>query len=285
MILEQVKDDEDTLRACSLAAREFSTAALSLLGRHITVNNAFRIKQCAYMLTTNSAFQHVRSLDLGVTGKSSNPMNSLEEKFIILKTFAQRQTLTHLWLFNVAFPTIASNETMKIQDVVTALSSTVNDLGLCECSFPSYADMIYFIRAFPNYDSLHVCDCVADGTGSRCEGVFSEFPEHKLSLHDLELSSSPRGFIFDVSSLIENACLDISRLSTSRCSIGSAAQARSVAEATSFSPIQDFQLTSTKPEVFRGRWNTLISLSRAEILRSAFKSSSLRWEKNGAWSP
>ena len=228
------------------------------------------------MLTTNSAFQHVRSLDLGVTGKSSNPMNSFEEKLIILKTFAQRQTLTHLWLFNVAFTTIASNERMKIQDVVTALGSTVNDLGLYGCSFPSYTDMISFIRAFPHCDSLHVRDCVADGTDSQCEGVFSEFPEHKLSLNVLELGSSPGGLIFDVSSLIEDAGLDISRLSTLRCSIISAAQARSVAEATSSSPVQDFQLTSTLPEVFRGTWNTLISLSRAEILCSTFKNSSSR---------
>jgi hypothetical protein len=145
--------------------------------------------------------------------------------------------------------------------------------------------MISFIRAFPLCDSLHVRNCITDGTDSQCEGGFSGLPEHKLSLNGLELSSSPGVLVFDVSSLIEDACLDISRLSTLRCSIGPAAQARSVAEATSSSPIRDFQLTSTKPEVFRGRWIALISLFSAEILCSTFKSSSSRWERSGAWSP
>ena len=218
------------------------------------------------MLTTTSAFQHVRSLDLGVTGSGSNPLkNCLEEKLTILKTFAERQTLTRLWLTNVAFPTIASNERMNIQDVVASLGSTVDDLGLYGCSFPSYADMVSFIRAFPHCDSLHVRDCIVDCASSQCEGIFSELPKHKLSLNVLELGSSSGGLTIDASSLIEDACLDISRLSSLGCSIGSAAQARSVAEATSSSPIQDFQLASTTPEVFRGRWNILISLSRAEF--------------------
>jgi hypothetical protein len=266
---------------CSLATRELFTAALSLLGRqHITVNGALRIKECVHMLTaTTSAFQHVRSLDLGVAGSGSSALkNCLEEKLTILETFAQRQTLTHLWLTNVAFP-IASSERMNIQEAVASLGFTVDDLGLFGCSFPSYTDMVSFIRTFPNCSSLYIRNCVVDSTSSQSEVIFSKLPNHKLSLSVLELSSSSGDLIFDLSSLINDACLDISRLSPLRCSIASAAQARSIAEAISSSPIRDFQLTSTKSEVFRGGWNILISPSRADVLCSTLKSSSSRWER------
>ena len=103
---------------------------------------------------------------------------------------------------------IGSHQTIKIQDVVIALSSTVNDLGLYECLFPSYADMISFIRAFPHCDSLCIRNCVAGAKDSSGD-VFSGLPGHKLSLNTLELSfSSSDRLIIDVSSLIEDADLD-----------------------------------------------------------------------------
>ena len=253
IILELLKHDKDTLRACSLAAREFSRPALSCIGRHITVNHVPRIKQCIQLLTTHSAFQHVRSLDLGVTSKSSNPEDYLEEQLTILDIFARRQTLTCLWLSNVPFPMIESCRRGEIQGVVTALSSTVNNLGLYGCRFPSYTDMISFICAFPHCDSLYVRNCVASGENSA--GImFSGLPKHRLSLDVLELTSgSSNGLIVDVSSLIKDAALGVSQLSALICSVGSAEQARCVAMATSASPIRHFQLACTESGGFQGK--------------------------------
>ncbi|KAF9648037.1 hypothetical protein BDM02DRAFT_2453879 [Thelephora ganbajun] len=257
IIVNLLKHDKRTLRACSLAAREFSQAALSCIGQHITVNHVPRIKQCMKLLTVHSAFQHVRSLDLGVTSKSSNSKDHLEEQLAILEIFAQRQTLTCLWLSNVPFPSIEPSQRGKIRDIVTALGSTVNNLGLYGCRFSSYTDMISFIRAFPRCDTLYIRDCVTGGKDST-ESTFSGLPEHKLSLGVLELTSaSSNGLIADVSSSIENATLDISRLSALTCSVESTEQAQCVATAASASPIQHFQLTCTEPGGFQAFLNPM----------------------------
>ena len=150
------------------------------------------------------------------------------------------------------FPAIKSSQRGKIRDIVTALSSTVNNLGLYGCGFPSYADMITFIRAFPQCDSLFIRDCVT-GSESSPENMFSGLPEHKLSLRILELTSTaPDGLIIDVSSLIEDAALDVSQLSALTCCVASAEQARRVAMATSAPPIQHIQLACADPGGFQG---------------------------------
>ena len=192
------------------------------------------------------------SLDLGVPGKYSNPGKTSEEQFIALHIFAQRQTLTRLWLSKVSFPTIGSHKTIKIQDIAIALGSTVSDLGLYECLFRSYIDTISFIRAFPHCGSLYIRDCVSSAKNSSGE-VFLGLPMHNLSLNALELSSSSsNGSIIDVSTLVEDAGLDVARLSALTCDVGSVAQAHSVAKATSVSPIRHFRLTSTRSGAFHG---------------------------------
>jgi len=284
IIVQLLKHDRKTLRACSLAAREFSCAALSCIGQHITVNRVPRIKLCAQLLTARSAFQHVRSLDLGVTSKSSKPEDYLEEQLTILGIFAQRQTLTCLWLSNIPFPSIDSSQRERIRDMVTALSSTVNNLGLYQCQFPSYTDMVSFIRAFPHCDSLFVRDCVV-GDETSTENMFSGLPEHKLSLDVLELTSaSLNGPIADVSSLIKDAALDISQLSALTCSVGSADQARCVAAATSTSPIQHLQLACTQPGGFQGTYEIPSGLRFTLSFCLALKHFSTQWQKSGPWS-
>jgi len=180
-----------TLRACSLAARRLSRPALSYIGQHITVNRVPRINRFVQLLagTSRSAFQLVRSLDLGVTSKSADPKDYLEEQVTILESFAQRQTLTRLWLSNFPFPSIEPSKRGKIRDIFTALASTVDNLGLYGCRFLSYTDMISFIRAFPRCDSLVVRDCIT-GVPNSIENMFSGLPEYKLSLDFLELASS-----------------------------------------------------------------------------------------------
>jgi hypothetical protein len=74
------------------------------------------------MPITNSAFQHVRQLDLGVVSKNWNPVAYLAEQLFILEIFARRRTLTHLWLSRFPFHSIPSSQLVtpvKIQDVIT----------------------------------------------------------------------------------------------------------------------------------------------------------------------
>ena len=206
------------------------------------------------MLTTNSAFLHVRSLDLGVVSRNWDPASYLEEHLVILDIFAQRRTLTRLWLSRFPFSSIKSCQTAKIRDIVAALGSTVSDLGLYECRFPSSTDMISLVRAFPHCDSLYIRDCLTGGK-SAAGDAFSVLQEYKLSVNVLELtcSSSDRSTI-DISSLIEDACLDVSRLSALTCHLKSTEQARSVAISVSGSPIQHLQLACTESGGFQGTY-------------------------------
>lgn len=272
MIVQLFEDDKTTLRACSLAAREFSQAALSCIGRHITVNHIPRIKLCVQLLVTSSAFQHVRSLDLGVTSKSSNSEDYLNEQLTILGIFAQRQTLTRLWLSKMPFSSIEPSQKGETQDLIAALSSTVSDLGLYECRFPSYADIISFIRAFPRCHSLYIRDCFT-AENHYTGDTFSGLSKYNLSLNALELTcASPNRSIVDVSSLIEDAALDVSQLSALTCNIESVEQGRSVAMATSTSPIQHFQITSTEPGVFESMYE---NYTISGLLRTNFSASNL----------
>ena len=280
-IPELLKDDKLTLRACSLAARDFSQPALSCIGRHLTLNHIPRIRLCAQMLIASSAFLHVRSLDLGVVSRSWNPEDYLEEQLIILETFAQRRTLTRLWLSRFPFPSIESNPTAKIRDIVAAFGSTISDLGLYECRFPSYTDLISLIRAFPHCDSLYIRDCVTGGEIT-AGSVFSGLQDHKLSLDVLELTcaSSDRSTI-DVSTLIEDACLDISRLSTLICCPRSVDQARSIAISVSASPIHHLQFACTEPGGFRGMYENRMLNCLIPRANPVFKHFSALQRKNG----
>ena len=289
IIVGLLKHDKATLRACSLATRDFSQPALSCIGRHITVNYVPRIKLCARLLTANSAFQHVRSLDIGVTSKSSSPKDYLTEQLTILDIFSQRQTLTRLWLSKIPFPSFESSQRENIQNIVAALGSTVNDLGLYECSFLSRSDVISFICAFPHCDSLYVRDCVMGG-GESAGDMFSGLPKHKLSLEALELTSTSPGRvdasvspIIDVSSLIEDADLDVSKLSVLICNVESDKQAHSVVTATSSSPVQHLELSCAEPGGFQGKWETLVLYSLLRVFFFLLKRSSTLCLKSGPW--
>ena len=246
-----------------------------------------RIRLCAYFLTHNSGFQHVRSLDLGVIRKCSN--DYLEEQLTILEIFAQRQSLTRLWLSKFPFPSIEPGQRPKIQNMVSALASTVTDLGLYECAFASYVDMISFVRAFSHCDSLHIRDCVTGGGGSG-GNMFYGLPEHVISVDALELGCTSNGSAIDVSSLIEDADLDVSQLSDLTCTgFGSAEQARSVAISTSASPIVHFQIVYTEKSGFLEgtcedqTFNGIVPHYSFLLLMS--QRFSTPWPKSGLWNP
>ena len=68
MILQCLANDKATLRACSQMAQDFHHVTLSLLGRHLTMNDVDSLKGSTRRIA-KGAFQRVRSLDLGVINK------------------------------------------------------------------------------------------------------------------------------------------------------------------------------------------------------------------------
>lgn len=251
MILLFLASDRATLRACSQAAREFRCAALSCLGRHLTVNAVGRLKECV-QLVAGGAFQHIRSLDLGVNNEEAISEDYWEDCFVILGAFARYRALSCLWLSAVPFNFLRLNQNKGLRETITALGSTVNELGLYGCHFSSYEEMISFIRCFPHCNFLFVRDCATreQTTGGN---AFAGLPEHTLSIKDLQLSSpSSNELMIDVSNLIEDAALDVRSLTALVCDVGTSENTQRVATAVYASPVEQFQVACAEPGGFQG---------------------------------
>jgi len=246
--------DRETLSACALVAREFTFPALCCLGRHITVDTVPRLRECANLIAKGSAFQHVRSLDLGITTKRAIQGRDWDDYLIILEHFARRRTLTRLWFSGVPFYLSKPKKAEMFRNTIISLAATVNELGLYSCHFSCYAEMISMIRAFPLCTSLYVRDCVTKKNPGTC--IFAQLPQHTLHINDLELtSSSGNRFLTDVSTLVKDAALDISSLAGFSCEMTTADAVRYAVVTAAASPIQRFQLTCDEAEGFHGTAN------------------------------
>ena len=250
MILEFLKADKTTIRACSRVAREFRYPALSCLGRHLTVGTVARLKWCAHLVP--GAFQHIRSLDLGITKKVVSDVY-WKNYLVILGALAGYRMLNRLWLSEVPFNLLQLSQKEGLRETITALGSTVNELGLYGCRFSSYEEMVSLIRCFPHCNFLFIRDCV---TGRQTAGgnAFAGLPEHTLNIEDLQLfSPSTKAPSIDVSNLIQDAALDVGSLTALVCDVGTFERTQRVAAAVSASPVEQFQVACAEPGGFQGR--------------------------------
>ena len=136
MILHDLATDKETLRACSRTAHDFRYAALSFLGPHLTVNTVERLEE-GTPLIARGAFQHVRSLDLGVNNKRVILEQYWRNYLVIFKAFAGYRALNRLWLSEVPFNLVQRHQKENLRETITALGSTVTELGLYRCHFSS----------------------------------------------------------------------------------------------------------------------------------------------------
>ena len=266
MIMEILKPDTDTIRACSLALRSFRTVAQSFLGRHISVHDLNRLKASVRFLN-NSGFHHVRSLSLGITTKRTILEEYWNNYLEILGVFAQRRSLVRLWLYEVPFSFLQPRQKKRFRDIVVALSSSINDLGLYGCHFSCYEEMISFVRAFPHCDKLHIQDCVTGGRDSP-KNPLAGLPQYRLSVVDLDITaSSTHKLLIDHSGLVEDAELDVSSLCKLTCDLRSAAGIRRLILAASGSPVRELRFSSARSNGFQGTF-TYILLPNASSYRN-----------------
>ena len=251
IILQYLAKDKKTLRACSRTAREFRHVALSLLGRHLTVNDVNRVKECARLIT-GGAFQHVQSLDLGTDYRPVILEEYWKNYTVILGSFARFRSLNRLWLSEVPFSFLRPDQKREFRETVTALGSTVAELGLYGCHFSSYQELVSFIRSFPLCNFLFLKDCIT-GRESADRNALAGLPEHNLTIQDLQLSaSSSSDLLIDISNLIEDAALDIGLLTSLVCDVGTSERAQRIAAAVLASPVKQFQVVCSEPEGFQG---------------------------------
>ena len=253
MILQYLRTERGTLRACSQAARDFRHIALSFLGRHLTVNGVDRLSECNRMVK-RGAFQHVRSLDLGMPKKRTVPEEYWKSYISVLGSFSKYRFLNRLWLSEIPFIFLKQSQKKNLRETITALGSTVAELGLYGCHFSSYKEMISLIRSFPLCNFLFVRDCVT-GEQATDGNAFAGLPEHKITVKDLQLSaSSSNDLLIDVSNLIEDAALDVGSLASLLCDVGTSERTQRVAVAVSSSPVEQFQVAWTQPGGFQGEY-------------------------------
>ena len=258
MILQYLADDKVTLRACFRTAHNLRCIALSIIGRHLRVNTFDRLKDCTLMVT-KGAFQHVRSLDLGVDNEKMVQEEYWKAYLIVLRTFSQYRTLNRLCLSEIPFHFVRHNQKEILRESIIALNSTVTELGLYGCHFSSYEEMISLIRSFPLCGILIVRDCI---TGEQATGgnVFTGLPKHRLNIKDLQLtSSSSNDLLIDVSNLIEDAALNVESLTSLACDVGTSEKTQRVAAAVSTLPVEKFQLACTEAGGFQGMHTPLSS--------------------------
>jgi hypothetical protein len=251
MIMKLLKPDLDTIRACAVAIRNFRSVAQSFIGRHISVNNPSRLKECIQLLN-GSGLQHVRSLSLGITTERVVLEEYWNDYLAILKIFAQRRSLVRLWLWEVPFFFLQPRQRKMLKEVIAMLSSSVNDLGVYGCHFSCYEEMVFFVRAFPYCDKLYIEDCVTGGRGTPVNSLAGS-PQHKLSLVDLDLTASSKNKrLINLSQFIEDAELDVSSLSKLACDFRSVEESRHIISATSESPVRELRFSATCTDGFQG---------------------------------
>ena len=181
---------------------------------------------------------------------------------VIFRAFARYRSLNRLWLSEVPFNFVKRHQKKGLRETITALGSTVTELGLYGCHFSSYEEMTSLIRSFPLCNALFIRDCV---TGEQDAGgnAFAGLPEHKLSIKDIQLCSSlSNDLLIDVSNLIEDAALDVGSLTSLACDVGISEKTRTIAAAVSVSPMEQFQVTCAQPGGFQGKRTSLITERR-----------------------
>ena len=277
MIMEILKPNLKDLHACSLAARGFRAIVQPLLGRHISVNEPSRVKECVQVLKT-SGFQHVSSLSLGITTRRTVLEEYWNDYLAILKVFAPRKSLVHLWLWEIPFFFLQPRQKKTFKEAVLGLSSSITQLGLYGCHFSCYEEMVSFVRAFPHCDKLYIQDCVTGGQESP-KNSLAGFPQHKLSIVDLDITaSSTHKLLIDPSGLIEDAELDVSSLCKFACDLRWVEGTRRIISATSESPIREFRFSSSESDGFQGTCiQHLTSLSLLTAIKAFVTSVSPRW--------
>lgn len=252
MILQDLVEDKIALRKCSQISHDFRYPAQSLLGRHLTVNSVGRLKESAPMIA-GGAFQHIRSLDLGVTEMRVVLEEYWKAYLPILVAFGQYHSLNRLWLSEVPFNFAKPRQKKSLREAVVNLGSTITELGLYGCHFSSYEEIVSFVRSFPACTFLFVRDCVT-GKHPTGENTLAGLPEHQLSVKDLQLSSPSWNDLFiDVSNLIQDAALDVGSLTSLMCDVGTFERTQRVAAAVSKSPVEHFQVACTEPGGFQGK--------------------------------
>lgn len=174
-------------------------------------------------------FRHVCSLSLGITTRRADLGGGgyWNDYMAILSSLRRRGVWFGCGCGMSCFSSCGRRRGREIfEKVILVLSSSINELGLDECHFSRYEEMISFVRAFLRCGELYVQNCVTGGQDSP-KNSSAGSPHHKLFIVDL---------LVDLSRFVEGAELDVYLLDKLVRDLRSVKGIRRVISATPKSP-------------------------------------------------
>lgn len=210
IIVDELRDDTQTLRACSTVSSLFYHFCKRHLYRTINLDTPDKVD--GFILASEDSNLRVlrctHTLSLGVPGMAS--WRYADKLAVVLGIFAKEASIKSLSLKEMKFTLVSGSSLASLIETTGALSQTVSKLKLSDCLFIRREDIESLIRSFPLCKSLRLRRCSWQST--QLAPMFSALPAHTVSLDGLEITTRGTLSMYDLSAIVERDWLDTTGL-------------------------------------------------------------------------
>lgn len=210
LIVDELRDDTPTLRACSTVSSLFYHFCKKHLYRSINLDTPDKVD--GFVLASGDAdlqiLRYTHTLSLGVAGMAS--WRYADKLVVTLGVFAKKASIRCLSLKEMKFTLVSRSNVAGLIESARALSQTVSELKLSDCLFIRREDIESLVRSFPLCKSLRLRRC--SWQSAQLASMFSSLPTHTVSLKELEITTRRTLSTHDLSAIVEQEWLDTTGL-------------------------------------------------------------------------
>ena len=210
IIVDELRDDTQTLRACSTVSSLFYHFCKRHLYRTINLDTPDKVD--GFVLASEDSnlrvLRYTHTLSLGVSGMAS--WRYADKLAVVLGIFAKEASIKCLSLKEMKFTLVSGSNLASLIETTGTLSRTVSKLKLSDCLFIRREDIESLIRSFPLCKSLRLRRCSWQST--QLAPMFSSLPAHTVSLDGLEITTRRTLSMYDLSAIVERDWLDTTGL-------------------------------------------------------------------------
>ena len=210
IIVDELRDDTQALRACSIVSGLFYHFCKRHLYRSINLDTPDKVD--GFVLASEDAnlqvLRYTHTLSLGVAGMAS--WRYADKLVVVLGIFAKKASIQCLSLKEMKFTLVSRSNIASLVETTGVLSRTVSKIKLSDCLFIRREDIESLIRSFPLCKSLRLRRCSWQST--QLAPMFSSLPTHTVSLDELEITTRRTLSTYDLSAIVEQDWLDIAGL-------------------------------------------------------------------------
>jgi len=210
IIVDELRDDTQTLRACSTVSNLFYHFCKRHLYRTINLDTPDKVD--GFVLasedTNLQVLRYTHTLSLGVSGMVS--WRYADKLTAVLGIFAKEASIKCLSLKEMKFTLVSGSNLASLIETTGALSRTVSKLKLSDCLFIRREDIESLIRSFPLCKTLRLRRCSWQST--QLAPMFSSLSAHTVSLDGLEITTRRTLSMYDLSAIVERDWLDTTGL-------------------------------------------------------------------------